>query len=129
AAKRKPAPRPKPSRARGCLYNLLTLVFLALTAGALAYGVHLFQNPYSVLNPLPPATPLPIVITATPEPPAVVVTTTPASALTTQEAAAPAETATAGAPTATYTPLPPEMLTELAPAPTQEQFTGEQAPT
>src|SRR5690606_28559245 len=48
--------QPKTNRRRGCLYNLLAVLFLALTVGALIYGVYIFQNPYSPLNPLPPAT-------------------------------------------------------------------------
>lgn len=108
----------KTSRARGCLYNLLTLLFFALTIGALAYGIHIFNNPYSPLNVLPPPTALPIFITATPAPPVEApldaATATPLTLdlnLTNEEA--PAEVTPA--PTATYTPLPPEALTEMAP--------------
>jgi hypothetical protein len=131
---RKTAPKKKPSRARGCLYNLLTLLFFALTIGALIYGIYIFQNPFSPLNPLPPATSLPIMITATPAPlPTDAPTSEPSATpltldlnLMTEEAPAPVEIV----PTATYTPLPPEMLTELAPVtPTPEDFTGEQAAT
>lgn len=129
---KKAAPRKQTSKGRGCLYNLLTLLFLVLTVGALIYGVYLFQNPYSTLNPLPPPTSLPIIITATAQPPTDVPPTTEAF-----ETLAPVDTTLAtpepmatveAQPTATYTPLPPEVLTELAPgAPTPEEFTDEQA--
>lgn len=131
----RPASKKQPSRGRGCLYNLLTLVFFLLTIGALVYGFYIFNNPFSPLNPLPPMTPLPIMITATPapqqaEPPAPEASATPMMldlTILTEEPAAP--TATEALPTATYTPLPPEVLTELAPVPTQEEFTGEQGAT
>lgn len=132
AKARKPAP--KTSRKRGCLYNLLTLIFFLLTVGAVIYGIYLFQNPYSPLNPLPPATSLPIMITATPEPapalPVLDATPTQENTLPTAEAPvvdAPPATPTELAATATYTPLPPEVLTEMAP--TQEQFNGSQSST
>ena len=132
APARKTAPRKKTSRKRGCLYNLLTLLFFVLTIGAVLYGIYIFQNPYSSLNPLPPATSLPIMITATPEPPPVMPVLDPTSdtSLVTDEAPVVNEepaTPTEIMPTATYTPLPPEVLTELAP--TQEEFNGAQAPT
>jgi hypothetical protein len=122
----KAAPRQQTSKGRGCLYNLLTLLFLVLTVAALLYGVYLFQNPYSTLNPLPPPTSLPIIITATAQPP----TDVPPPTTEAFETLAPVDTTLAtpeptptveAQPTATYTPLPPEILTELAPgAPTPE---------
>lgn len=63
----KPAPAP-PRPRRNWLYNLLTLVFLLGTVGAMAYFALLWTNPYHELNPLPPYTPLPIIITTTPLP-------------------------------------------------------------
>lgn len=120
--KRRPAPPPPPKRGRGCFYNLLALLFLALTAGAIWLGVTIYNNPYSLLNPLPPPTPLPIVITATFGPPA---EPTPAPILgpLPGEATAEATDAPVMEPTATFTPLPADLLTQLAP-PTQQGSLG-----
>ena len=97
---RKTAPKKPASRGRGCLYNLLTLLFFALTIGAVAYGIYIFQNPYSPLNPLPPATSLPIMITTTPGPqepvaPVLDATPTPENALATEAPVVNDEPATA----------------------------------
>lgn len=93
-----PAP-PPPRRGRSCLINLLTVFFFLATLALLAYFSLLWVNPYHALNPLPPYTPLPIIITATPLPP------TPTEP----------PTATPVPPTATFTPLP---AAELPPSPT-----------
>ncbi|MFO7323539.1 MAG: hypothetical protein DIU68_017555 [Chloroflexota bacterium] len=120
-AKRRPAAPPK--RGRGCFYNLVTLLFLALTVGVVVFGVYIFNNPYSSLNPLPPPTPLPIIITATfspPTEPAAVETDAPViGPAATQETPAEETTPEITGPTPTFTPLPADLLTQLAP-PTQE---------
>ena len=103
-----PAPKPTvvyraPKRRRMWPYNLLTLLFLALTCGACAYIAAVWVNPYGAYNLYPPLTPMPVVvsmtptITLTPEPTA---TSTPEPTLT---------------PTITPTPLPTE-----PPSPTPE---------
>ncbi|GAB4512421.1 MAG: hypothetical protein OHK0046_11900 [Anaerolineae bacterium] len=51
-----------PSRAR--LYNLITFFFTVATLGLLAYIILLWNDPFSALNPLPPATPF-VYVTAT----------------------------------------------------------------
>jgi hypothetical protein len=92
AAAPKAQPRPAPRRRRGCLYDLLALVFLALALAVIYLGVAIYREPFSSLNPLPPPTPLPIVITTTPGP------TQPPTP----------------APTETFTPLPLDYLTQIA---------------
>ncbi len=89
--KNKPAPaksiaRTAPPQQKHVMANLLTIVFLLGTIGMVALVVMITQNPYTALNPFPPFTPLPIVITATFMPP----TATPPGTI---------------APTATFTPL------------------------
>lgn len=94
-----PAPKPAPRPTNSRVYNLLALLFLLATIGVIIVGVIIFRDPYTPLNPLPPFTPLPIIITATFSP----VTEPPPPT---------------SAPTATFTPIPVEMLTQNAPAPT-----------
>ncbi len=100
AAAARPAPAPA-NWGRDGGRNLITLLFLLLTIGALGYFAVIWQNPYSTLNPLAPPTPLPLVITATLtatptlEPSA---TFTPMPTLTPSEV--PSE-----APTLTFTPI------------------------
>jgi hypothetical protein len=95
----KPAPAP-PRKRRNWLYNLLTLFFALATIGAIAYFALLWRNPYHPLNPLPPFTPLPIIITTTPLP----ATETPLP------------TETEPAPTATFTPIGVEVVLPTAPS-------------
>ncbi len=77
------------SSGKHVMANLLTVLFLLGTIGMIALVVIITQNPYTSLNPFPPFTPLPIVITATFLPPT----------------EAPPGTA---APTPTFTPVPIE---------------------
>lgn len=59
---------PKRQGNRGsCLYNLITLLFLAGSVALVIYFVLVWLDPFSPLNPLSPPTPLPMVVTATPE--------------------------------------------------------------
>lgn len=95
----KPAPAP-PRKRRNWLYNLLTVFFILATIAAIAYFTLLWRNPYHPLNPLPPFTPLPIIITTTPLPP----TETPLP------------TPTEPAPTATFTPVGVEVVLPTAPS-------------
>ncbi len=74
--------------------NLVTAFFLLATAGVIVYVGLLVADPYTPLNPLPPFTPVPIIVTATPLPP----TVTPVPPTATPE------------PTATRTPLPAEAI-------------------
>jgi hypothetical protein len=76
----------------------LTLLFVAATVGAIGLFVVIVQNPYSSLNPFPPFTPLPIIVTATFLPPTITPEPSPG-------------------PTATFTPLPPQSI-----APVVAQF-------
>lgn len=80
-------PAPQSGRRGGCMPNLLALLFLLATVGAVGVFAAITVNPYSSLNPFPPFTPIPILITATFLPPT--------------STAAPT-----AAPTATFTPLP-----------------------
>jgi hypothetical protein len=84
---------PQPARkTRGaCLPNLVALLFLLATIAVGAYYALIAANPYTQLNPFPPFTPLPRIITATFLPPTPTLTPLPA-------------------PTATFTPLPVEAL-------------------
>ena len=92
-----------PARRGGtCLYNLLTLVFMVGTVAALVWVVLVAQNPYSKLNPFPPFTPMPVIITATFLP------------------ATDAPPPTAG-PTATFTLIPVEALDTPVPAETTRE--------
>ena len=62
------APQPsKPNPRRGIYltYGSMALVFL----GVVALAAFIYRNPYSALNPFPPPTPLPILVTATFLPP------------------------------------------------------------
>jgi hypothetical protein len=93
-----PAAKARRFRPGGCLANLMTLVFLAASVGAVAWAILIYQQPFSALNPLPPFTPLPIVVTATFLPPTATYTPTPI-------------------PTATFTPLPVPDTPTLPPFP------------
>jgi hypothetical protein len=98
----KPTPATMPRRGGfrpgSCLANLMTVAFLLASVGAVVWTVLVYQQPYSVLNPLPPFTPLPIVISATFLPPTPTHTPTPV-------------------PTATFTPLPVPDTPTLPPFP------------
>ena len=95
----KPAPAPARKR-RNWLYNLLTIFFVLATIAAIAYFGLLWRNPYHPLNPLPPFTPLPIIITTTPLP--------------ATETLVPTETEPA--PTVTFTPIGVEVVLPTAPS-------------
>jgi hypothetical protein len=58
-------PKRKSNRG-GCLYNLITLLFLLGSVALIVYFALIWVDPYSALNPLSPPTPLPLVVTATP---------------------------------------------------------------
>ena len=90
-----PAP-PRPRRPRWLL-NLVTLLFGLATIALLVYFGLLWTNPYHALNPLPPYTPLPIIVTATFQP----ATVTPIPSAT--DTPTPAFTAT-------FTPIPANAL-------------------
>ncbi len=95
-----PALAPRPKR-RNWPYNLVALLFFFASIGVAAYYFAIARDPFSPLNPLPPFTPLPIIVTTTPIPPT-------ATATLTQT------------PTVTFTPLPRELvatLTTFTPAP------------
>jgi hypothetical protein len=78
----------KPPARRGCAWqNGVALLFVLASIGMVYWGVTLWQNPFHPLNPLPPFTPVPIVVTATP-PPTLPPSPTPLP------------------PTATFTPIP-----------------------
>ncbi|MFZ4828613.1 MAG: hypothetical protein ACOYLB_14785 [Phototrophicaceae bacterium] len=78
------------------LVNLLTLLIIAVGFLFVGYATYIYRNPYSPLNPLAPATPLPRVITATFLPPTVTVAHT----------ASPILNPTAPAELPTLTPFP-----------------------
>lgn len=54
-----------PNRGKNVFYNLLTLFFVGATCALVFWFVQVWNDPQSVLNPLPPATPF-VVITAEP---------------------------------------------------------------
>ncbi|MDX2137722.1 MAG: hypothetical protein SF123_06470 [Chloroflexota bacterium] len=88
---------PVRKRRRFGLRDVVALLFALATCGVVAYFVYIWQNPYSLLNPLAPPVLPPLVVTETPTP-------------------TPTNTATATAtrrPTATFTPLPAAALTDL----------------
>ncbi len=86
-----PALQPARKPRNTCLPNLLTLFFVVATIGVGAYYALIAANPHTQLNPFPPFTPLPRIVTATFLPPTPTLTSPPA-------------------PTATFTPLPVEAL-------------------
>jgi hypothetical protein len=88
-----PAPRRRPV----WLLNLVTIFFALATIALLVYFGLLWSNPYHPLNPLPPYTPLPVIVTATFQP----ATATPIPSAT--ESPTPATTAT-------FTPIPADAL-------------------
>lgn len=57
----------RPRRRGNWRHNAIALLFLVATIGVFAYYSVLWNDPWSPLNPLPPATPF-VVITATPDP-------------------------------------------------------------
>jgi hypothetical protein len=73
------------------LPNLVTVVFVIATLGAIGLFAIIWVNPYTPLNPLAPPTPLPIIITTTPLPATATLRPSPG-------------------PTASFTPLSPEEL-------------------
>lgn len=87
----RPTTAVSPRRPRTCLLNIITGIFLVATVAAAVLFVLIAINPYSSLNPFPPFTPVPIIITTTPLPPTATDPPTPA-------------------PTGTFTPLPLEAI-------------------
>ncbi len=85
-------------RSSGAWQNAVAVFFVLAAIVVFAVGMMIYFNPYGPLNPFPPATPPPIYITATFAAPAV-----------------------APGVTATFTPLPVEMLTEMAPVKSDPQ--------
>jgi hypothetical protein len=61
-------PAPTLKRRSTLLPNLISVFFFLATLAALALFALIVVNPYTSLNPFPPFTPVPIVITATPGP-------------------------------------------------------------
>lgn len=66
-------PKTQSKRGRGkpkfaLLYNLVTLLFVLATVAMVVYVAYLWNNYTSPLNPFPPPTPLPIIVTTTPSP-------------------------------------------------------------
>lgn len=57
--------QPMASKRRAARQNRIALVFFAATLAVMAYFVYIWQNPYSLLNPLAPERPV-IYVTATP---------------------------------------------------------------
>jgi hypothetical protein len=96
-----PAPPSGRRPRRAWPYNLVALLFFVASVAIAAYYIVIARDPFSPLNPLPPFTPLPIIITTTPIPATATATLT-------------------RTPTATFTPLPREViatLTTFTPAP------------
>lgn len=93
-----------PAQERGrsfSMQNVLALLFLVGAVIALGFIITVWNNPFSVINPLPPLTPMPIIVTATYTP-----TPTPTPS---------------PVPTATLTLTPSPTLTpSLTPTPTAE---------
>lgn len=125
----KPPPEPTPQaaaaggapprrRSRFGWQDVIALLFLAATAGVIWWGAQIIEDHYSPLNPLPPFTPPPRIVSETPAP-AQPTTVTPFGAGTTlDEESLLAESPMPGPfATATFTPLPPEALTALAVTP------------
>lgn len=100
-----PPPAATPPRRRSTWrYNLATVFFVLASCGVFSYYTLIALDPYTPLNPLPPFTPVPLVITTTPLPPTPTPTQTPTVTRTPE-------------PTGTFTPLPAELL------PTRATFT------
>ncbi len=93
----------RPRRNRTGLYNAIAIFFAFATIAVFAYYSILWNNPWSPLNPLPPATPF-VQITATPDPIG-------------GFAAVPTQAAPATAPAFAVTPtLPVDLTAQVAPA-------------
>lgn len=107
-----PAPlRPKrkrPSRASRILYNLLALLFFLGGCGVIGVVVALWQNPFSALNPRPPLTQPPLIVSMTPT-----ITATLTPSLTPIPSNTPTRTP---APTNTETPAPTALPPTAPPA-------------
>ncbi len=98
--------RPAQARRRGRLLTGVIIAAVVLLIGlAVAYVAFIVRNPYSRLNPLPPPTPLPILVTATFLPPTETVPPTLTPVLTEAEAEAASGTAVAGAVISTPSPI------------------------
>jgi hypothetical protein len=79
--------------------DAVALLFALLSCGAIGYFAYIWQNPYSVLNPLSPPLLPPAVVSETPLP-----TATPTASAT-----------PTARPSATFTPLPVEAIGTNAP--------------
>ncbi len=112
AAQKSPKPaaaRPPHKRRRMWPFNLFTLLFALGGCGLLYVFMSIWNDPFSTLNPLPPLTPIPIVVSQTPTPsltpiptdtPTPTLTFTPSN--TPEPSLTPTETPVPGTPTPFY---------------------------
>lgn len=99
---------PVKKRSNRGLYNLISLIFLLATCGVCGLLFTIYNDPYTAINPFPPNTPFPLVVTETP---AVTATFTPEPTRT----LAPTNTPTITL-TPSITPIPATLtFTPLAP--------------
>ncbi len=108
-ARKNMTPPPPRKRRRSWPYNLLTFLFIVGGCGLLYVFITLWSDPFSALNPLPPLTPIPIVVSQTPTPsltpvpsdtPTPTLTFTPSE--TPEPSLTPSETPIPGTPTPFY---------------------------
>jgi hypothetical protein len=90
--------------------NLLTLFFTLGTCGMLGAFIAIWNDPYSAINPLPPLTPVPIVVSQTPTPsdtpapsPTPTATLPPSATPTPEPSATPTDTPEPGTPAPAFT--------------------------
>jgi hypothetical protein len=109
------APR---KRRRTWPYNVLTLLFLALACGAVAWIAAIWVNPYGAANLFPPLTPMPVVVSMTPT---ITQTPPPTATLTPEPTVEPTATPTfepTQPPTPTEPPQPATGASSFAPVET-----------